>query len=267
MRSPIKCLSTTLVATWLSALGFQAIAADVEPIFLPGSPSKEVVARLCSFPNVEDKRGVASPVEVEISEPENGIYSPEELGDIFKVEISLQGEVFSFADRSEDPDPRSGTNSQFFGIQGTEAVVAESSGAANIYCNLNAIAGGNLCAPSEDENADSATKSNCTKPLPLTKIRVFWVFGPSGFEGPDELEAACESVKADFFIAHRAMADAPVNFNGCNGLVPRFCQPPIDPGAQQAGTSVVRCEFTEILTDATALGSCGGSSGGSRIRC
>jgi hypothetical protein len=218
---------------------------------------------------------VAGPVEAVIQPPRGATFpdQPEELGEIFKVFIDFKDSItFSFADESEDfrfvaPSPYENlgdtpTDSQFFDIQGIEAVVAEGptegnvGSASNVYCYTNAKRDSELCAPSPE---------GCARP---TRIRVVWGQGSTGFKRPDELQAACESVNADLFIGQQVMGETgpqvmgPVNFNGCNETVPRFCQRPGDSGLGEE--DVILCD-TQI--GAMANGSCGGCSGGTCVRC
>jgi hypothetical protein len=266
MRSRLKHVFVTATAICVVKLSSQALAAAVEPIEVQGTPSAQTVAELCQFPKVVDKGEISSPVELAIESPQTGTFPPgEPLYGIFQVSITVNGGMLSFEDVSSDPESPKLTDSQFYDILGTEAVVVESQNNTNVYCNINSIKDSNLQAPSD----------------PLAAVRVFWVLGPSGFEGQDDLQAVCDALNdqprrvADFFIAHHARddpqfrrqvtLDAPVDFNGCNNHVPRFCNAQDLRGEQ----FVVGCDFSgfDLITDSIVLGTCSGSSGGSRIRC
>jgi hypothetical protein len=285
MKSPPKRLSAVVTAVGVVAFSCQVLAAGVRPHVLWGSPSRQDVIDTCHFPDVIDKHffskegrliSVTGPIEAEIQPPRGVTFpdQPGELGEIFQVLVEFEDSTtFSFVDESADfrfvaPSPYSNlgdtpTDSQFFDIQGIEAVVAEGPtegngvpAASNVYCYINADRDSDLCAPSAE---------GCAAP---SRIRVFWTQGTTGFEGPDALQATCGSINADLFIGQQIMGEAgqqlmgPVNFNGCNETVPRFCQRPGDSGLGE--DDVILCD-TQI--GAMANGSCGGCSGGSCIRC
>jgi hypothetical protein len=269
MRSRLKHVFATGTTVCVMALSFQVLAAAVEPIEVQGRPSAQLVAELCEFPKVTDKAGINSPVEVAIQAPQTGTFPQgEPLHGIFQVSIIVNGKTLSFEDVSNDPGSPDSTDSQFYDIRGTEAVVAESQNSTNIYCNVNSIKDSDLQAPSDA----------------LAAVRVFWVTGPSGFESQEELQPVCDALNdqddrpdrvTDFFVSHHDRPDVrirnkvtlatTVDFNGCNNRVPRFCN------AQdlRGDEFVVTCHFDgfDTTTDTTVLGACCGSSGGSRICC
>jgi hypothetical protein len=266
MRPRLEHLLAIGTAMCAVGLSFQAFAAAVEPIEVQGKPSAQIVAELCQFPKVINKGEISSPVEVAIQSPETGTFPKEgPLHGIFRISITVDENVLSFEDISNDPGSPNSTNSQFYDILGTEAIVVTSETSANVYCNVNSIRDSNLLPPSD----------------PLVAVSAFWVIGPSGFENQGDLDLVCSALNSapervtDFFIGHHTRndprirrpvtLDAPIDFNGCNDKVPRFCNPQDTRG----DGSVIRCNFAgfDLITDSTVLGSCGGSSGGSKIKC
>src|SRR5919106_1013921 len=268
MRSRLEHVFATGTAICVVGLSPPVLAAAVEPIEVQGKPSAQIVAELCQFPKVIDKAGISSPVELSIESPQTGTYPAEEpLHGIFQIRITVDGKAVAFEDVSRDAGSPNPTYSQFYDVLGTEAVVVESPSNANVYCNVNSIKDSDLQAPSDTLAAVDT----------LDAFRAFWVFGPSGFDGQDDLQPVCDTLNdqgetpdrvTDFFIAHHARndprirrevtLDSPVDFNGCNNHVPRFCN------AQDSRDVefVVSCDFSgfDLITDSTVLGSCGGSS-------
>jgi hypothetical protein len=272
MKALLRRSFATGGAVCVIGLSFQALATDVPPTFVPGKPTAEVVAELCQFPKVIDKvveKGrISSPVELRIQPPQTGIFQPEHpaAAEIFKVSITVNGESFSFKDVSDDPNFPNPEYNPFYDILGTEAVVAESESNANVYCNVNSKEDSDFRPPSGGE---------------LVAVSVYWVIGPSGFKNQTDLATACTTLNnpdrvTDFFIAHHARntpgsrrpvtMDQPVDFNGCNGHVPRFCNTQDARGED----FVVPCDFSGfgLITDSIIVGnSCSGGSGGGNIRC
>jgi hypothetical protein len=257
MRASLQhWLATGIAISAVGGLSFQAQATTVTPTLFKGSPTAAEVATVCHFPKVINKGGFTSPVVVRINNPPNNstdTFPPLPLGDVFQVQITVNGtgsnKTFDFVDVSVDniSGTSTTTDSQFYDVRGTEAVVAESSSMSNIYCNVNSISDVGLKAPGS-----------------LAHISVFWVLGVSGFETQNDLNTVCGLLNGhvdpgprttDWFVNHEDVADAPVDASGCFSAL-RLCNN-TDVGGD---ADVIPCPFgsagtgVDLRTDTALVG-------------
>jgi len=210
----------------------------VTPVQFTGTPAGQDVVKVCNLPIVAQPN---SPAVVDINSP------PQNAGTIFHsstdngwfaVELRLtqsKPPLVTFFERSHPssppPAPYSSVSDQFHDTPGIEAVVMQGPQLANIYCYLNS-----------QGDSDLTTAGGSS----LTHVSVYWVRGPCGLTDQTQLPAVCTAYSANplysttpfelsaILPAHlgATQSKTAVNLCGCNGSVPRFCDP-----SKAAGTA------------------------------
>ena len=204
------CLAAMIVGLFGSALpaSAQTSTAGVNPTFVPGDPSAQVIAGLCGI----------GPDDIRFSVTLSPVASPPPSQ--FSANFTVTGDTLAFTDTSSPPD-------QFNGTKGIEAVAVRRNG-TNVYCYADQVSDSKLDPPGNGAP---------------NQVTVIWGPGPCPFIEA-ELAPICAAYQsldpeADsiFVQGHVLGTSQPVNICGCPPAEALFCNEGTEGSCIPAGES------------------------------